>query len=174
VSGIRNAFCPKGTTGAIPSSPTRTGCLGEFRYSGRCLVDPPQAWGRPDLNDLRKEYREYSQRESGQMLQLPQLLRWLARRPSRRDADGSAPSTARGRARIATSHRTGCRRSSWRALVTRPSTCSIAGTLSRGWTEINLQAMLGTEYTRERDSIWPPYCSKPIGQMDRPGRANRS
>jgi hypothetical protein len=25
-------------------------------------VDPPEAWGRPDLNDLRKEYREYSQR----------------------------------------------------------------------------------------------------------------
>jgi hypothetical protein len=25
-------------------------------------VDPPQAWRRPDLIDLRKEYREYSQR----------------------------------------------------------------------------------------------------------------
>ena len=25
-------------------------------------MDPPQAWGRPDLNELRKEYREYSQR----------------------------------------------------------------------------------------------------------------
>jgi hypothetical protein len=25
-------------------------------------MDPPQAWGRPVLNDLRKEYWEYSQR----------------------------------------------------------------------------------------------------------------
>jgi hypothetical protein len=39
-------------------------------------------------------------------------------------------------------------------------------------TEINLQAMLGTEYAAERD-YWPTYCSKPIGRMDRPGRANR-
>ena len=28
----------------------------------RCLVDTPQSWGRPELNDLRKQYREYSQR----------------------------------------------------------------------------------------------------------------
>jgi hypothetical protein len=25
-------------------------------------VDPPPAWSRAELNDLRKEYREYSQR----------------------------------------------------------------------------------------------------------------
>jgi hypothetical protein len=29
---------------------------------GGALVDPAQAWTRPELNDLRKEYREYSQK----------------------------------------------------------------------------------------------------------------
>jgi hypothetical protein len=47
-------------------------------------------------------------------------------------ADGSTPNTAVRRARIAASHRTGCRARSWRALVTDLLTCSIAGTSRRG------------------------------------------
>jgi hypothetical protein len=33
-----------------------------FDMAGGAFVDPPPAWGRSDLNNLRKEYREYSQR----------------------------------------------------------------------------------------------------------------
>ena len=89
------------------------------------------------------------------MLQLPQLPRWLARYPSRRDADGSTPGTARGRALIAASHRTGCR-----ARLARLGYQTFYVFYSRyieSWvTEINLQAMLGTANGRARFD-WPTY-----------------
>jgi hypothetical protein len=93
-------------------------------------MDPPQAWGRPDLNDLRKEYREYSQRSLDKCfsylnfyvgLLAALLAATLAGRLQAQQGDPRCYFSPDRQLR-----------SSWRAWVTRRSTCSIAGTLSRG------------------------------------------
>jgi hypothetical protein len=46
-----------------PNRPDALGPVqGELRMVGGAFVDSPLAWSRRELNDLRKEYREYSQK----------------------------------------------------------------------------------------------------------------
>lgn len=94
-------------------------------------MDPPQAWGRPDLNELRKEYREYSQRSLDKCfsylnfyvgLLAALLAATLTGLLQAQPGDPRALLLLTGPAAALV----------WRALVTRRSTCSIAGTLSRG------------------------------------------
>jgi hypothetical protein len=136
-------------------------------------VDPPQAWGRSDLNDLRKEYREYSQRSLDKCfsyrnfyvgLLAALLAATLAGLLQAQPGDARALLLLTGPAAALVLARLGCQTFYvfYRRYV-------------ESWvTEINLQTMFGTEYAAERDSIGRPTVQRPIGRMDRPGRANRS
>jgi hypothetical protein len=94
-------------------------------------VDPPQAWGRPDLNDLRKEYREYSQRSLDKCFSYLNFYVGLLAALLAATLTGLLQAQAGTRAHCYFSPDRQLR-SSWRAWVTRRSTCSIAGTSSRG------------------------------------------
>ena len=93
-------------------------------------MDPPLAWGRADLNDLRKEYREYSQRSLDKCFRYLNFYVGLL-------AALLAP-TLRGLLQVRPGMRAHCyfspdRRPRVLALLgRRRSSCSIAGTLTRG------------------------------------------
>jgi hypothetical protein len=118
-------------------------------------VDPPQAWRRPDLNDLRKEYREYSQRSLDKCFSYLNFYVGLLAALLAATLTGllhAQPGDARAL-----------------LLLTGPAAALVLARLGyqtfyvfyrryvESWvTEINLQAMLGTEYAAERDSLGRP------------------
>jgi hypothetical protein len=118
-------------------------------------VDPPQSWGRPELNDLRKEYREYSQRSLDKCfsylnfyvgLLAALLAATLTGLLQVQPGDPRALLLLTGPAAAVVLARLGYQ--SFRVFYRR---------YVEAWvTEINLQAMLGTEHMGERDSIRRP------------------
>ena len=118
-------------------------------------MDPPQAWGRPDLNDLRKEYREYSQRSLDKCFSYLNFYVGLLAALLAATLTGLLQAQA-GDPRAL-------------LLLTGPAAALVLARLGyqtfyvfyrryvESWvTEINLQAMLGTEHAGERDSIGRP------------------
>jgi hypothetical protein len=118
-------------------------------------VDPPQSWGRSELNDLRKEYREYSQRSLDKCfsylnfyigLLAALLAATLTGLLQVQPGDPRALLLLTGPAAAVVLARLGYQ--SFRVFYRR---------YVEAWvTEINLQAMLGTEHMGERDSIGRP------------------
>jgi hypothetical protein len=118
-------------------------------------VDPPSAWGRPELNDLGKEYRDYSQRSLDKCFSYLNFYVGLLAALLAATLTGLLqvqPGDARAL-----------------LLLTGPVGALVLARLGyqtfyvfyrryvESWvTEINLQAMLGTEHMGERDSIGPP------------------
>jgi hypothetical protein len=118
-------------------------------------MDPPLAWSRAELNDLRKEYREYSQKSLDKCFSYLNFYVGLLAALLAATLTGLLqvqPGDARA----------------W-LLLTGPAAALALALLGykifvvfyrrfvEAWvTEINLQAMLGTEHMGEPDSIGPP------------------
>jgi hypothetical protein len=121
---------------------------------GGALVNPAQAWGRAELNDLRREYREYSQKSLDKCFSYLNFYVGLLAALLAATLTGLLqiqPGDARA----------------WLLLTGPAAALSLAflgyqtflvfyRRFVEAWvTEINLQSMLG-EYLRERDSIGEP------------------
>jgi hypothetical protein len=125
-------------------------------------VDPLQAWIRPELNDLRKEYREYSQRSLDKCFSYLNFYVGLLAALLAATLTGLLqvqPGDARAL-----------------LLLTGPAAALALARLGyqtfvvfyrryvEAWvTEINLQAMLGTEHAGEPDSTSRPLVSSRSG-----------
>src|SRR4029453_15456501 len=162
---IHNACCACGTIERYPrranenrkpqmNCDTAGGALW-IRQGARGVLDPPQSWGGYELNDLRKEYREYSQRSLDKCfsylnfyigLLAALLAATLTGLLQVQPGDPRALLLLTGPAAAVVLARLGYQ--SFRVFNRR---------YVEAWvTEINLQGMLGTGHMGERDSIGRP------------------
>ena len=118
-------------------------------------MDPPQAWRRPDLNDLRKEYREYSQRSLDKCFSYLNFYVGLLAALLAATLTGLLqvqPGDARALLLL-----TGLVAALVLAgLGYQPFYVLYRRYVAAWMTEINLQAMRGTEHMGKRDSIGQP------------------